>query len=693
VQVSPFPFQVPFVEGEWLPGVISRCAEVAGISRSAVLRNMNLKSLTASEKLNLGVGVEDDVAEQIAATLGWTADQVHDSTMRRYAGRALSFQDRQHYSHGILWARGAGTRYCPRCLIEKPGVFYSEWRLSWTFACTRHLCMLVDTCRTCHQPIQEQRPHTARRFDINLCQVEGKPDTGDTERCLSPLVAEPLSEWLPADSLLLTVQRAINHTVWHGDGPHLLRNLRANGLALLRSRSYYTIAELSELQVSTILGLYSEGDKLGTAAPAEALATGALAAAAWRLLNDEERATWPVLRRITFSNPVRFVPKGGAYGPGSFSHLLSYWPDAGDDMTARIAHALDSDLSPLQRLLWGTAATPEVESAARAAKQIKDDKRRRPFIDDDVESTEGCDPSTTFDWRKKSVPTLFWPTWAAPLDVGEKIEGVTLRRSLSIALTLAVSRSRGAVLHDDRGPAPGEGISPKIYGSESKTTQLMREVSELALWLGTHPVPIDYRQRMNAWFWADDLLPDEHWAQLAESVGESIGWGPKRLRVQRYMFLRATGAGTEDLPRGWRFLPSTYEVTDYSAFLTSMTSELQTGVDLYLRAYLDAHGFLGPIRWAPPRWPAKETALSPELSDIDLAVLHERLLDGETSIQRLSSTLDRSPRHVRWAIDEFPPTRGDTVTAPDWSEAVLEMVRRRAEEVDRARRRRRNGEA
>jgi hypothetical protein len=672
VPVSPLPFEVPFIQGQWLPGVISRCAEVAGISRSAVLRHMNLKGLTGSEKLNLGVGVEDDVADQLATSLGWTPEQVHDSTMRRYDGRALFFQDRQHYSNGPLWARGAGTRYCPRCLSENPGVFYSEWRLSWTFACTRHLCMLLDTCRTCHQPVLEQQPHTARRFDINVCQVEGKPSTGATGRCLSPLVSEPLSEWLPADSLLLTVQRAINHSLWRGNAVYLLQNLRANGLALLRSRSYDTIAELSEVQPSNLVGLYSEADKLGKAGPADALAMGAVAAAAWRLLRNEERTTWPFLRRITFSNPVRFVPKEGAYGPGSVSHLLSYWPDAGEEMTARVAHALDSDLPPLQRLLWGTAVTPEVESVARAAKQIKDDKRRQQQIDDDPEPGERRDPSTSYYWREDSVPKLLWPTWAAPLDVGQNIEGVTLQRSLSKALTLAATRGLGALLHDKRAPAPGTGISPKIYGSEFKTTQLLREVSELALWLDSHPVPINYFKRTSAAFWPIDLLPDEHWSQLAESVGESIGWGPKRLRVQRYMFLRATGAGTQDLPWGWRFSPSTYDVTDYSSFLTSMTSEFQAGIDLYLRAYLDAHGFAGPIRWAPPRWPTKETALSPELSDIDLAALHERLLDGETSLQRLSTDLNRSPRHIRWAIDEHPPHRGHAITEPNWSAAFAE---------------------
>ena len=677
-RVMPLPFEIPFVKGQWLPGVISRCAEVAGISRSAVLRHMNLKGLTGSEKLNLGVGVEDDVAEQIATTLGWTPEQVHDSTMRRYDGRALYFQDRQHYSVGPLWARGSGTRYCPRCLAENPGVFYSEWRLSWSFACTRHLCMLLDTCRGCHKLVQEQQPHTARRFDINLCQARIDADAGVEERCLRPLVAPPSSELLPADSLLLTVQRAINRSLWRGNSLYLMQNLRANGLALLRSRSYDTIAELSEVPLSNLVGLFSEADKLGKTAPGDALAMAALSSAAWRLLRNEERTTWPFLRRITFSNPVQFVPEAGAYGPGSVAHLLRYWPDAGDEMTSRVAHSLDGDLPPLQRLLWGTAVTPEVESAASAAKQIEGDKWRQRQTHGDQETPERHDPPTGLGWRQRSVPKLLWPTWAAPLDVGRRIEGVTLQRSLSKALTLAATRGLGAMLHDERSPAPGEGISPKIYGSESKTTQLLREVCELALWLDSHKVPIDYFRRASSPNWSINLLPDEHWSQLAQSVGESIGSGPKRLRVQRYMFLRATGAGTQDLPGPWKFSPSTYDVTDYTAFLTAMTSELQAGIDAYLRAFLDAHGFTGPIRWAPSRWATEGTSLSPELSDIDLPALHERLLDGETSLLRLSSDLNRTPRHIRWAIDEFPPSRGHIVSTPDWSGAVFKTERRRA---------------
>ncbi|WP_181420183.1 TniQ family protein [Curtobacterium sp. MCPF17_003] len=67
------------------------------------------------------------------------------------------------------WTRGGGTRYCPTCLLERPGVFYTEWRLWWCFVCERHNAVLHDSCPACHQPIVEASPRETECRDPSLC--------------------------------------------------------------------------------------------------------------------------------------------------------------------------------------------------------------------------------------------------------------------------------------------------------------------------------------------------------------------------------------------------------------------------------------------------------------------------------------------------------------------------------------------
>ncbi|TFE35453.1 hypothetical protein E0F15_00905 [Frankia sp. B2] len=59
------------------------------------------------------------------------------------------------------WNQLKGSRFCPRCLAGNGGRWMLAWRLPWTFACTRHHLLLVDTCLACgraHRPALDQPP-------------------------------------------------------------------------------------------------------------------------------------------------------------------------------------------------------------------------------------------------------------------------------------------------------------------------------------------------------------------------------------------------------------------------------------------------------------------------------------------------------------------------------------------------------
>jgi len=387
------------------------------------------------------------------------------------------------------------------------------------------------------------------------------------------------------------------------------------------------------------------------------------------------------VRRITFSKPV--TAAADVLGPGSAAHLLSFWPSIGKRATGRVLRALDKDLPPIQRLIWGSAARAEVQELGQFTSQFwrsattaagkKIDASPIPFL---LES----------DAMEDLVPPLLWTNWATPLGVNPATEPSTLQRSLSKALRIA-----GLAFHKQAGldaadvdtiAGIGKQLRPDMLGTPSQQLHVLRQLSELATYLRANPAPIHYSRRRHLAWWS--LLPPDHWKLLAESAGESPGLEPKLLRARRYLFLRATGTGTRDLPRRWQIVPSTHDAADYTEFLTTMTSGLAHAMDQYLGEWLRIRGDTShrrglpplhsskpaPVVWNPPRWNDPEACLAPELRDIDLDTLHAYVRAGRYSISAMARVVDRTPRHVRWALSAFPVVASGEPQSIDWSTLI-----------------------
>ena len=87
----------------------------------------------------------------LSAITGIDFDVFSAMTLHRYNERVLFVRedkprsiDRYH-----LWARPIGSRFCPYCLADSGGRWQLRWRLSWTFACPQHRCLLLDRCPSC----------------------------------------------------------------------------------------------------------------------------------------------------------------------------------------------------------------------------------------------------------------------------------------------------------------------------------------------------------------------------------------------------------------------------------------------------------------------------------------------------------------------------------------------------------------
>ena len=135
------------------------------------------------------------------------------------------------------------------------------------------------------------------------------------------------------------------------------------------------------------------------------------------------------------------------------------------------------------------------------------------------------------------------------------------------------------------------------------------------------------------------------------------------MNPQRYAFMRVTATSPAQLPQRLRFRKSAPDAADYSAFLLTMSAELKDGIDTYLSAWLArfetaAQTRPSPATWAPPRSRPSGAGLGRVLEDIDVDTRNSLRLGGKASVRRMAAVFDRSARHVRWAISEYPLSTG-----------------------------------
>ena len=679
------------VPGEWFPSILNRVAAFLDQPPAAVSTWCHLRAHSRGKPEVLGKSLNDEARTSFAAALGWEPEVLIGSAMDSFREVVYNHRAEGKPSQSKMWTRGSGTRYCPECLREKPGVFYAHWRLSWSFVCLTHSLVLRDTCSACGQTPYESRIQDRMVSDPSRCRNRIE---GSGELCGKPFEDNWAEEPLSADSRLLVAQRAITKR-WRPVEDNYLRGvfyasrepteyfftLRGAGIALMAADDDGLLSDLAGVPEATFAAFSEKGPRTGATAPKDAYLMGGLMAAAHHLQAAPEEEVREAIRRVTFSRPV--TASEDALGPGSAAHLLSHWPSIGSAMEGRVLRAIDDDLPPIQRLIWGSAGRAEIDELANFASSFRFDAKTpqgRSINNSAHALLLGAEPMEAL------VPPLMWTNWANPLGVNPRTDPSALQRSLTQALQiagLAAWRRSGLTEADvDRIAGIGKKLRPDMLGNERQQRLVLQQLTELASLLRSSPAPINYRRRRFLAWWS--LLPAGHWRLITESVGESPGSEAKLLRARRYMYLRATGTGTRDLPPQWQIRASTHDAADYTQFLTTMSAELARAIDQYLAAWLTKRGDSedrrglpslhhktpAPVIWNPPRWSDSSAGLGPELEDIDLDTLHAHVRAGQYSMTQMARAVDRTPRHVRWALAANPVRSGNATTQIDWLEHI-----------------------
>lgn len=644
--------------GEWLQSAITKWAWQLQVPRRDLLDFFGLADISTSERGAIGTHPRGEVLENISVSTRIAVPDLRLAVMSVFDGGALQMNTEgdaasRRPSRRSPYVRLAGTRYCVECLIERPGVMLSSWRLNWTFLCLKHRAILADTCPSCHQPLSEALHATRDCFDPGLCQRQ-TPIGGKRRVCGHPLVDHWGVEHLDGSSPLVTAQARVNALTTNHDGLAVFAHLRALIAALRAADNLGRVSELAGLDEHALEGVLEPESHPGAAAPADALAMGALTAAAFRIADEPDEVQTELIRRTTFERIVSYVPAAAQLGPGSGREFLNNYPGAAHFSHSRqlILRAHDEDLGTHQRILWGTAVPREVRGKYE---KVRDHEQHSS-------------------WAIRAIPDEFWPAWTVRLDIGAHVSGRALARGLREALRYAdVWESRRSGEAPSRALEITRALRPPMLGNRRQTRQLLAAIGELRLWLGANPPPIDYRVRRT--LPAQLFLPDGHWERIAESVGLNPGGLRRRSCARRYLYHRVSTVRQDS-----GYWTPGYELkeAEYTSFLFSMTSELQSQLDAYASVLLVNAGRREPVVWEPELFELQLGAPGRDVESIDVNRLHELLQCGERRQGLLARELEVTRYHLMTALDRNPPRSGAAVqklvwTATDWPAEVRSL--------------------
>jgi hypothetical protein len=144
------PLRVAPLSGEALDSWLEAIAHRYAIPLGDMLSRCGIRPSERTSRWM--VSLNRDELGYISRVSGVDIEVVRAMTLERHRGTASDFGSVEGRSGGAPWARRDGSRFCPHCLRESRGRWQLMWRLSWSFACVKHRCLLADSCPVCRSP-------------------------------------------------------------------------------------------------------------------------------------------------------------------------------------------------------------------------------------------------------------------------------------------------------------------------------------------------------------------------------------------------------------------------------------------------------------------------------------------------------------------------------------------------------------
>ncbi len=643
------PIRVRPIPGEgldsWLEALARRTHTAFGDLLTAVGLSPDHRRGTTAWIVQLTAGE----AVAISAAAGITSSTLEAMTLARYAGSVVRINgDGRTLNRTFPWTRNSGSRFCPACLRRTDGRWQLAWRLGWTFACTEHHCLLVDSCPACGG-VQRRRAHVVEVVPhAGRCTCPADGATGRSPaRCDAALAAAPAIVFDP-DHPVVHAQRIVDAIIdsentafgVYRTTPRpridVLADIRAVAGRVL---AYATPQDLKALIPDDLLVAHQEalrpglapGEvKPGLAAPTRSAAAALGVVAAVRALDMPDIASAGDELRwlVTCSRKRGFAVSATNIGWGkSTSSQL-----AGVQLAA-----LGPLLKPSDQLRYRIGSTLPARPASCAAHPIG----------------LAC-----------RLPSMMWPGWSLRLSV-PNCRQRQLRAALSVAVLLVNSRlnlAQATRLIDSH--IEGHGVSRvlQLLEQHQQWHQIRCALLRIAEFLADHGGPIDYQRRRRLDY--TGLLPDKTWSQICRDTATP---GPRaiRARIARcFLIERLSGMPARVAPGIGDGNAFRSKVADFPARLTD---DLARALDEHTYQFLADHGIdAEPAVWYPPTELFDELDLpGPNPTAVDPAELHRAMTSEEGKLGAVAARLDTDLDTVRYLLERHPvPHAAPTAPVP-----------------------------
>lgn len=488
------------------------------------------------------------------------------------------------------------SRYCPECLDQDGGRWQSSWRLGWKIACPLHHVLLVDKCLTCGARQRQRRIHPySVPLDPAVCQ---EPERGSKGRiphsCQGELAAAP--RVMASAPIVELTSRLTSLFLNFGEHPQgELPTLLTDWVVLART-------ELRRHPPRKPIRIWTD---VGSLAPAFEVAAEAML--------DLSGPTFDALARpdLTITRP-RLLSAG--------------WARASARLTVPAIQSRSETLRPADRLRWriDVGTTPPSRDLAYALS------------------------------IRKRIPAALWPEWSLrllPLNL-QSTHGL-LPAVAAVALMLPGSSLATTQLCELLPEAQVDAASVnrclKQLTNRTDLTPVLAVIAELAEWISTRPVPIDYERRRQLPV-DDRLLSQRRWRELCGRTRTQAGESLRFVFARIWLWEMLTGGSFEQVPHELLARSSAHG-TGYVGFTRRMTPALTAELTRHAAAVLGENGINDePLVWAPPveaisriGWPGLET------QSIDQASL-ARLVHSDLPLGAIANELGISVDHVRLVL-------------------------------------------
>jgi hypothetical protein len=612
------PIRVDPIPGEGLDSWLEALSRRLDTSARDLLAALGLAEPHERRRIpTFTVYLRHDEAARVAAATGLTPAVLEEMTLAHFDPMALRIdRARRSVARNYSWGRRRGTWFCPRCLTENGGRWLLRWRLGWSFACTRHRCLLAERCPTC-----ERTPQRGALW-LNLPKAatcaEHPASAGRAwARCGTDLTTTPVLEFT-AEHPVLVAQQVIDATITSGTATFGLYTATPaaslfSDLTLLAARILRTTPapsphdpDLGQLAHDYPVATSGPGAS-GATSPAHAALTAIAVVRALRVLHSPIEDIAAETLTAMGTHDTRAWQVGNGPEP---ANRLNITP-----VLARVLHRVD---------------------------------RARVDVLGGPQRCLGRD-------RTGQLPTVFWPWWTLRLTpawrVHRQIRTVLSCLVLACGTTLSISRAAAAL--GDAVSAGYVAASLQRLSAEPAWPAIRSAIIRIADHLDTYGSPIDYARRRALDY--TDLLPTPQWDVLCARTG--LRHSHATLRATRCVLFESLSGLPANLAPN-RYAPTSLEqrraVADFPLLLTTTVADELTRV---AAEFLDAHGIEEPLTWQPPQALADGLELIGMPADAGSLVCLHNMLDAGIPFGRAAVQAGMSLDAARYLLTAHPRTK------------------------------------